>query len=83
VKPNAIERTVQKTHVWLHDIREDLPIKDERVACGAPLASQTQVHPATQFSSAARLQVNHETPEASWNHQFPRRSAARSTICEA
>jgi uncharacterized protein (DUF2267 family) len=32
MKPDAIERTVQKTNVWLHDICGDLRIKDERVA---------------------------------------------------
>jgi hypothetical protein len=31
MKPDAIERTVQKTNVWLHDICEALRIKDERI----------------------------------------------------
>jgi uncharacterized protein (DUF2267 family) len=32
MKPDAIDRTVQKTQIWFHDICNDLSIKDERVA---------------------------------------------------
>jgi uncharacterized protein (DUF2267 family) len=32
MKPNAIERTVQKTSVWLHDVSNGLQIRDERIA---------------------------------------------------
>ena len=32
MKPNAIERTVQKTNIWLHEICDGLDVQDERVA---------------------------------------------------
>jgi uncharacterized protein (DUF2267 family) len=32
MKPNAIDRTVQKTNVWLHEICTGLEVQDERLA---------------------------------------------------
>jgi uncharacterized protein (DUF2267 family) len=32
MKPNAIERTVQKTNLWLNEICEGLHVEDERLA---------------------------------------------------
>ena len=63
MKPDAIERTVQKTHVWLHDICEDLRIKDERVAYHAlravlhALRDRLSVEDAAAFGAQLPLLV--------------------------
>ena len=55
MKPNAIESTVQKTHVWLHDICGDLRLKDERVAYHALRAVLHAIRDRLSVDDAAAL----------------------------
>lgn len=53
MKPDAIERTVQKTHVWLHDICEELRTKDERLAYHAMRAVLHAIRDRLSIDDAA------------------------------
>lgn len=55
MKPDAIETTVQKTNIWLHDICNDLRIKDERVAYHALRAVLHAIRDRLSVEDAAAL----------------------------
>jgi uncharacterized protein (DUF2267 family) len=55
MKLDAIERTVQKTNLWLHGIRDDLRVQDERVAYHALRAVLHAIRDRLSVEDAAAL----------------------------
>jgi uncharacterized protein (DUF2267 family) len=55
MKPDAIERTVHKTNLWLHEICEDLRTPDERIAYHALRAVLHAIRDRLSVEDAAAL----------------------------